>query len=484
MKKSGQSAWYPLASRTMVIAALGLVVALAPRVARAVCVGDCNGDGQVTVNELITMVNIALGNADVSTCTAGDANGDGGITVNEIVTAVNNALNGCPPEAGVCGDGAVNADMDEDCDDGGICIGGSKAGTPCTSEADCGGDAEEGVCLAGAKANTVCSSDADCPASTCVRCRTFGGDGCSANCTTESEVTATLVAGQALGLDIAEGTSGAVVHGDILTIPLPLSGTQTFIIGRERNGQIAVAQKPDGIQLPRIPVQTLACACVRGTALRTCGGTQFEADGEQSTNCTPGETNGDSECDGQKPCTYVFGPGNSGLGTIGCESLAGVDFMITQDGCVSGPCDGFEGMAGPVVTEILPTVGGPGSELLFSASAIGVATGLCTGADPTVYGPDGEFCTDDDPQPPDDPTSPRGQTAVQLLTTGTATAFIPNANLFAGNDVGPFSSTGKTVACSEVASGNLSGSVLAGAFTSLMQPTTGDIVVTNSFVTQ
>lgn len=59
------------------------------------CVGDCNGDAQVTVNELITMVNIALGNSPVSACAAGDANGDGAITINEIIAAVNNALNGC-----------------------------------------------------------------------------------------------------------------------------------------------------------------------------------------------------------------------------------------------------------------------------------------------------------------------------------------------------------------------------------------------------
>jgi hypothetical protein len=59
------------------------------------CVGDCNGSGEVTVNELITMVNIALGNSPVSACSAGDANGDGEITVNEIITAVNNALSGC-----------------------------------------------------------------------------------------------------------------------------------------------------------------------------------------------------------------------------------------------------------------------------------------------------------------------------------------------------------------------------------------------------
>jgi len=61
------------------------------------CVGDCNGDGQVTVNELIQMVNIALGAANVTACIAGDANGDGSITVNEIVAGVNNALGGCAP---------------------------------------------------------------------------------------------------------------------------------------------------------------------------------------------------------------------------------------------------------------------------------------------------------------------------------------------------------------------------------------------------
>ena len=60
------------------------------------CIGDCNHSGEVTVDEIITMVNIALGNSPVSACLAGDANGDGEITVNEIIAAVNNALNGCP----------------------------------------------------------------------------------------------------------------------------------------------------------------------------------------------------------------------------------------------------------------------------------------------------------------------------------------------------------------------------------------------------
>jgi hypothetical protein len=59
------------------------------------CIGDCNDDGSVTVDQILTMVNIALGNTPVTTCEAGDANHDNEITVDEILTAVNNALNGC-----------------------------------------------------------------------------------------------------------------------------------------------------------------------------------------------------------------------------------------------------------------------------------------------------------------------------------------------------------------------------------------------------
>jgi outer membrane protein assembly factor BamB len=60
------------------------------------CVGDCDGDQRITINELLTMVNITLGNLDIATCQAGDANGDLQITIDEILTAVNNLLDGCP----------------------------------------------------------------------------------------------------------------------------------------------------------------------------------------------------------------------------------------------------------------------------------------------------------------------------------------------------------------------------------------------------
>lgn len=67
----------------------------------APCVGDCNGNGTVTVDDLVRMVNIALELAPLCPedanfgCLAGDANCDCSITVDEIVRAVQNALQGC-----------------------------------------------------------------------------------------------------------------------------------------------------------------------------------------------------------------------------------------------------------------------------------------------------------------------------------------------------------------------------------------------------
>ena len=60
-----------------------------------VCVGDCSGNREVTIDEILRMVNIALGSSPVDECWLGDQDGNGEITVNEIVAAVNRALNGC-----------------------------------------------------------------------------------------------------------------------------------------------------------------------------------------------------------------------------------------------------------------------------------------------------------------------------------------------------------------------------------------------------
>jgi len=67
-----------------------------PTPERPTCVGDCNGDGQVTVDEIIVGVNIALGETDIAVCPAFDADGNGTVTVDELVQGIDNALNGCP----------------------------------------------------------------------------------------------------------------------------------------------------------------------------------------------------------------------------------------------------------------------------------------------------------------------------------------------------------------------------------------------------
>lgn len=75
---------------------IGLLVALWAGVAQAACQGDCGGDGEVTIDELILGVNIALGATPVQQCSAVDRSQDGEVTVDEIIGAVNSALGGCP----------------------------------------------------------------------------------------------------------------------------------------------------------------------------------------------------------------------------------------------------------------------------------------------------------------------------------------------------------------------------------------------------
>ncbi|HSP99120.1 MAG TPA: hypothetical protein VL049_18000 [Candidatus Dormibacteraeota bacterium] len=80
-------------SASLAIAALLLAAVGSP--AHAQCGGDCNGDGMVAINELITGVNIALGSSQVTACQSFDANGNGMVAINELIAAVNNALAGC-----------------------------------------------------------------------------------------------------------------------------------------------------------------------------------------------------------------------------------------------------------------------------------------------------------------------------------------------------------------------------------------------------
>jgi len=61
----------------------------------AVCLGDCNGDGTVSIDELIRGVAITLGEQPLSACPAFD-DGSGVVTIASLVKAVGYTLNGCP----------------------------------------------------------------------------------------------------------------------------------------------------------------------------------------------------------------------------------------------------------------------------------------------------------------------------------------------------------------------------------------------------
>jgi hypothetical protein len=64
--------------------------------APAGCAGDCNGDGEVTINELIIGVNMALGSATIDSCPAFDTTPDDQVSIAELIQAVNAASTGCP----------------------------------------------------------------------------------------------------------------------------------------------------------------------------------------------------------------------------------------------------------------------------------------------------------------------------------------------------------------------------------------------------
>lgn len=88
-----QSDRYCIAMYVTLAAAAAML--LQPAAARAQCVGDCDGDGKVSITELIIGVNIVLGGQPASTCPAFQ-DGSGTVSISQLVKGVNNALGSCP----------------------------------------------------------------------------------------------------------------------------------------------------------------------------------------------------------------------------------------------------------------------------------------------------------------------------------------------------------------------------------------------------
>jgi hypothetical protein len=81
--------------RTPKFVLLIAILLLSSAASHAVCTGDCNRDDAVTIDELLSGVNISLGSADMASCPDFDRNGDGSVSVDELIAAVGSALDGC-----------------------------------------------------------------------------------------------------------------------------------------------------------------------------------------------------------------------------------------------------------------------------------------------------------------------------------------------------------------------------------------------------
>ncbi len=72
-----------------------LLLVAAPPSSAQVCAGDCDDSGGVSIDELIRGVRIALGMELVEQCATIDENGDGDVSIAELIGAVRSALTAC-----------------------------------------------------------------------------------------------------------------------------------------------------------------------------------------------------------------------------------------------------------------------------------------------------------------------------------------------------------------------------------------------------
>ncbi len=274
-------------------------------------------------------------------------------------------------------------------------------------------------------------------------CRTFGGDGCTANCTAETtQVTVPVALRSATGLTepppfLVQATgflSPAGLHA--ARVPVALRSTQTFILGKPRAGNIPVAVPAASIDSQPTPISVLACACVRNPEFQTCGGTLFDEHGSPSVACTAGfAAPADCAAVGLPPCTAVHGPANAASGFVSCDGLRPLDLFVWQDSNTAGA-----GENGRPQRTFRHSAGGPGSVLLACVRAVGVQAGGCEA-----------FCTADS-----NPTATRGVPSAFLFTTGQACSQVIHWDE-AHQSGTELCAQGKPVACSAWSDGQLTG---------------------------
>ena len=74
---------------------LALFVVATSAAAQDLCIGDCDSNGAVRIDELLVGVNIALGRAPLARCSGFDTNANGVLQVNELLSGVRSSIDGC-----------------------------------------------------------------------------------------------------------------------------------------------------------------------------------------------------------------------------------------------------------------------------------------------------------------------------------------------------------------------------------------------------
>lgn len=346
--------------------------------------------------------------------------------------------------------------------------------TPTVTEEDCGCDTptmtptQSGVCGNGFTEGNEACDVAD----------NYGGDGCAANCQLEDEVTLHLGG-------VPEHESFGLIQTGAFSIEFPLSGDLRMIVGRPSSGahgvdhsfygptDLPIAIRLNGLAIEPSSIPGLACICVRGVELQSCGG-RAPALGDSSNICNR-DASGAIEptvCSAEDSCRATFGPGIFAAGRAGCAGVDGAGYSITLDHS-----------AGAEQVQIFDGVSGPAA-VLDAYVALGIiAEGPCAiDVSAPGKGADGIPCTDDDPE------SSRGQPQVLRLTTSRAEARLRNANGIAGWTVEEgaqcgarpcvVSAEGALIDCDELRWEHSTHMCLALANPELDVPQVGDMVLT------
>jgi Protein of unknown function (DUF1566) len=153
------------------------------------CVGDCSGDKVVTINEIVTCVNIDFGSADLSICPACSST----VAITDLIAAVNNALNGCvggptprpTSTAGVATPTPTIA-VDQFIDDGDGTITDANTGLIWEKKDEGGGlhDVNTSPAWAGRCSDTSADCQPDAASASTCSAATGGAEGCTQCSTT------------------------------------------------------------------------------------------------------------------------------------------------------------------------------------------------------------------------------------------------------------------------------------------------------------